>query len=162
MSSIERNAQAFVSNARAQWKELVAVARATSPKNRQQAAAALSQAAGVGKSTLLRKLEAIHAAQQSGTTDERLIELGQARVLATFVKAKREARDDAQVSLRWMVAPELRDGAVEQFYRIGKLLGMTTSNEVWTFMLSQMVQWSDEEILHSAGEGHRVAKRSNP
>jgi hypothetical protein len=160
MTEHERHANEFIGMARAQWEQLVKTARGTHPRDRIQAARTLAYAAGVGKSTLQRKLEAIHAAMKEGYSDEKLIEMGQRAVMAKFVIDKRSGRQDEQVCLKWMVAPELRDGAHEAFYRIGKLLGMTTSNEVWSFLLAQMTVWTDEEILHAAGEGHRAQKRS--
>lgn len=149
---LEKRANEFVLNARAQWRDLVIVARAIRPDQRSDAARSLSQAAGVGKTTLLRKLEALHLAMKDGLADTALIEMGQAKVLGKYVRDKKNGRQDEQVTLKWMVAPELRDGVHEQFHRIAKLLNMTTSNEVWTFVLSQLSQASDEELRHAAGE----------
>jgi hypothetical protein len=148
----EDTANQFVSNARGQWEQLVRVARATTPKGRIGVARTLAEAAGVGVSTLRRKLEALHMAMNSGLTDDELIKRGQRWVMARFVSEKKNGRTDEQVVLKWLVSPELRDAAHENFVRIGKLLNMTTSNEVWTFLISQMTVWTDAEILHAAGE----------
>jgi hypothetical protein len=147
----EETANAFVANSRGQWKMLVKLARATPPRNRMQAASTLSQAAGVGKSTLARKLEAIHLAQNAGVTDEDLIERGQRWTLAKFVTDKKNGRQDAQVCLKWLVAPEIRDAAHENVVRVGKVLGFTTSNQFWQWWNSQIELTSDEELRHSAG-----------
>jgi len=151
-ADIEQNANQFVANAKGQWTELVKLARNTTPRNRAQAARSLAEAAGVGKSTLLRKLEALHAAMAAGLEDEELIAKGQRWTLAKFIADKRNGRDDEQVVLKWLVSPENRDAAHENFWRIGKILSFTTSDQLWAFLNSQMEQWSDEEIKHAAGE----------
>jgi hypothetical protein len=159
VTDLEKNANAFITNAKGQWEMLVKLARATSPRSRGAAAATLAQAAGVGKSTLLRKLEAIHTAQNQGITDEKLIEMGQRAVLAKFVTDKRNGRQDEQVVLKWLVAPENRNAAHENAVRVAKLLHFTTSDEYWNWLNAQISGSTDEEILHSGGEGQRAAQR---
>lgn len=143
------SANAFVSNAKAQWVSLVKTARSIKPKERDDAARSLSIAAGVGKSTLKRKLEALHMAMNNGLSDEKLIEMGQRAVMAKFIQDKRAARTDEQVVLKWLVAPDIRDHAVANSVRVGRLLGFTTSNQYWAWLNAQIENSSDEEILGS-------------
>lgn len=145
------SANAFVSNAKAQWVSLVKTARSIAPKERENAARSLSIAAGVGKSTLKRKLEALHMAMNQGLEDAELIAMGQRAVMARFVTDKRNGRQDTQVCLKWLVSPELRDAAVANSVRVGRILGFTTSNEYWTWLNAQIELTSDEELRHSAG-----------
>lgn len=145
-------ANRFVTNARGQWEQLVSVARTTPPRSRTQVAKTLAEAAGVGKSTLARKLEALHMAMNAGLTDEELVERGQRWVMAKFVTDKRKERDDAQVVLKWSVNPQTRDDAHALFWRIGKILGRRTSEELWDFLIAVFADTSDAEILHLAGE----------
>ena len=157
----EESANRFVLSAKGQWSELVRVARATPPRSRVQVARTLAEAAGVGKSTLARKLEALHMAMNSGLTDDELIQRGQRWVMAKFVTDKRNGRQDAQVVLKWLVAPEIRDDAIKNSVRVGRILGFTTSNEYWTWLNAQVELATDEEIRHAAGEAN-AEKRSKP
>jgi AcrR family transcriptional regulator len=161
MTESERRANAFVSNAKAQWKELVCVARGAKPQDRKTTARALAEAAGVGKSTLERKLLALHLAMQEGMTDDELIERGQRWVLAKYVNDKRNGRQDKQAVLKWLVNPETRDDVQELFARLGRVLKRHTSEELFDFLLAVFADVSDEEILHLAGEGQRAQERSN-
>lgn len=145
------SANQFVSNAKAQWVSLVKTARSIKPKERDEAARQLSIAAGVGKSTLKRKLEALHMAMNQGLEDAELIAMGQRAVMARFVSDKRNGRQDTQVCLKWLVSPEIRDAAVANSVRVGRLLGFTTSNEYWMWHNAMIETSSDEEILHSGG-----------
>lgn len=144
-------ANQFVSNAKAQWASLVKTARSIAPRERESASRALSAAAGVGKSTLRRKLEALHMAMNAGLSDNELIERGQRWVMAKFVTDKRNGRQDEQVVLKWLVAPELREAAIVNSVRVGRLLHFTTSNEYWAWLNAQIELATDEEIRHAAG-----------
>lgn len=147
----EESANRFVSSSKGQWSELVRVARSTPPRARTQVARTLAEAAGVGKSTLARKLEALHMAMNSGLTDEELIQRGQRWCLAKFVTDKRNGRQDEQVVLKWMVSPELRDAAIANSVRVAKILHFTTSNEYWSWLNAQVELATDEELKHAAG-----------
>ncbi len=147
----DESANRFVSSAKGQWSELVRVARSTPPRARTQVARTLAEAAGVGKSTLCRKLEALHMAMNSGLTDDELIRRGQRWVMAKFVTDKRNGRQDSQVCLKWLVSPELRDAAVLNSVRVARLLKFTTSNEYWAWLNAQIELATDEELQHSAG-----------
>jgi len=155
----EDTANSFVTNARGQWEQLVRVARSTPPRSRTQVARTLAEAAGVGKSTLCRKLEALHMAMNSGLTDDELIKRGQRWVMAKFVTDKRNGRQDEQVVLKWLVSPELRDAAIANSVRVARLLKFTTSNEYWSWANAQIELATDEEILHSAGAINAQDKR---
>jgi hypothetical protein len=147
----EESANQFVSNARGQWEQLVRVARATTPKGRIQVARTLAEAAGVGVSTLRRKLEALHMAMNAGLTDDELIKRGQRWVMAKFVTDKRNGRQDEQVVLKWLVSPELRDAAIANSVRVARVLHFTTSNEFWSWLNAQLELTTEEELRHSAG-----------
>jgi len=154
------DANKFVDSAKDQWGALVRLAILTPANNRKQAAAVLASASGVGKSNLQRKLEAIHLALTAGVTVSELIDRGQRWTLAKFVTDKRNGRQDAQVVLKWMVAPELRDDAQALFNRIGEVLHLRTPDERWTFFLGCFADVTDQELWHQAGEDKRVKDRS--
>jgi hypothetical protein len=157
------DANKFVDSAKDQWGALVRLAILTPANNRKQTAYTLASASKVGKTNLENKLKAIHLALAAGVTVSELIERGQRWTIEKYVIDKKNGRQDAQVSLRWMVAPELRDTAHEATKRLMDILHMRTSDELWMYLVSQMVSWTVDEILHSAGEGDRIAKnRSTP
>jgi hypothetical protein len=158
VSDKAHNANQFISNSRSQWSNLVHLARETPPNQRDNAAVNLARAAGVGKSTLKRKLEAIHMAQAAGLPDEQLIQMGQAAVIGKFVKDKSAARDDEQVVLKWLVSPQIRDDVHRLFWNIGKTLGRKTSEELWDFILGVFLDLGPEEIHHLAGNGEMKRK----
>jgi len=151
VTELEQIGAGFVSNSRSQWSNLVHLARKVSPAGRDDLARTLATAAGVGKSTLARKLRAIHEAMKAGLNDDKLIEMGQSAVMAKFVKDKRAERSDEQVVLKWLVAPDLKLVVQEEVWRIAQVLGLKTSDEFWEWMHSVMVGWSEAEILHFAG-----------
>ena len=152
MTELEQIGAGFVSNSRSQWAHLVRLARTVSPAGRDDLARTLAHAAGVGKTTLARKLRAIHEAMKAGLNDDKLIEMGQSAVMAKFVKDKRAERSEDQVVMKWMVASDLKYAVQEEVWRIAQILGLKTSDELWTFLHSVLVGWSTEEIKHLAGE----------
>jgi len=158
MTELEQIGAGFVSNSRSQWAALVGLARKVSPAGRDDLARTLATAAGVGKSTLARKLRAIHEAMKAGLNDDKLIEMGQSAVMAKFVKDKRAERTEDQVVLKWMIASDLRRAVQEEVWRVAQVLGLKTSDEFWSFLHSVMVAWTKEEILHLAGEGQLPKK----
>ena len=153
------DANKFVDSAKEQWASLVKLAITTPANNRRQAAAVLASASGVGKSNLQRKLEAIHLALTAGVTVSELIERGQRWTLAKFVTDKRNGRQDAQVTLKWMVAPEIRDDAQALFNRFGEVLHLRTPDERWSYLLGVFADVTDQELWHQAGEDKRVKER---
>ena len=92
MTNLEASATRFVSQTKGQWAELVRTARKTLPRDRESTARALAEASGIGKSNLVRKIEAIHAAMAEDYSDDAIISMGQKRVLGKFVEAKKRER----------------------------------------------------------------------
>lgn len=152
MTELERIGEGFVTNSRSQWAALVGLARKVSPAGRDDLARTLATAAGVGKSTLRRKIEAIHEGMKAGLTDDKLIEMGQSAVMGKFVKDKKAERTEDLVVLKWMVASDLKRAVQEEVWRIAQILGLKTSDEFWSFFHAVMVGWTKEEIEHLAGE----------
>jgi hypothetical protein len=150
--SLADSANAFVNGSRAQWAELVKLARGTKPRNIPDTAKLLAKHTGIGRKSIEVKLKALKQAMAAGRTDADLLALGQEKVVAEYVTVKREKRQDAQVVLKWLVSPEVKAGVIRETVRIAKVLGFRTSEEVWQFLLSQFVQWTPVELLHSAGE----------
>ena len=153
MSSLEDAAASFVSNSRSQWAELVRVARRTAPRNRMDTARAMAEAAGVGKTTLARKLEAIHAAMYSGMADDQIIEMGQAKVMSKFVKAKKDERTEPLVYIKFGVSPGLREALVANLWRIGKALKVKTQEGALEFVNALLTDLDEDQIRHLAGDG---------
>lgn len=165
MTDLENYAASFVSGSKGQWAALVRIARKVSPKTRDDAARVLSQAAGVGKSTLARKFESLHAAMNTGLTDEQLIEMGQRAVMAKFVKDKREKRSDKLVPFPHRLTQPVRDDLQELCLRLGRILKVRTYDECFELILSIFVDMDDDSVRHLAGLGdtrHESSKVSGP
>jgi hypothetical protein len=144
-------ANQFVSGSKKQWEALVCTVWEMDRRTRTESGKALAAAAGLGKSTLLRKIEAVHLAKQSGMAYAQVVDMGQRACMAKFVTDKRNGRQDEQCVLKWMVAPEIRDAANQNAWRVSKVLGFTTSNQFWQFLNAQLELATDEELQHSAG-----------
>ena len=155
-TELESAATGFVNGSRSQWAELVRIARATLPRNLAQAAKVLAKQAGVGRKGVEVSLKAINRAMAEGLADAQLIEMGREKVIGRYVQGKRSERVDGLVCLTWKIAPELRDDVQREVWRIAQVLGMRTSDQFWEFMLSQMSQWTTDEIRHAAGEGMKA------
>lgn len=161
MTELEQSANGFLLSSKSQWKQLVKIVRETKPRDLDRAARALASGAGVGKPTLLRKMNAINAQMAQGKSDEEIILMGQERVVGALIKAKKAERYEEQVRICWMVSPELKQAITEEFWRIGKVLGIRTQEHLWTYLVSQMCQWTEIELLHSAGMLHGKEKNKS-
>ena len=152
-ADVSEIANRFVGGAKEQWAHLCRLAFSVKPLGIDRAAKVLSESAHVGAPTLKRKLLAIQYARQQGATLDQVILLGQTSVMGGYVNGKKSERTDEQVVLQWKVEPKLRDAVKKEVLRIAKALGFKTSDEFWLWMHAQMVQWTYEELKHSAGEG---------
>lgn len=151
MTDLAKSAERYVNGSLSRWTELVNIAIALKPKQLEKAAVRLAKLAGESAKTMRQKINAIRLASVENSAAD-IKAAGQAKTIATYVKAKNGARTDKQVLLGWKVAPELRDAAHEQALRVATLLKFTTSNEFWQWLNAQLENTSDEEIRHSAGE----------
>jgi hypothetical protein len=149
------DANKFVDSAKDQWGALVRLAILTPANNRKQTAYTLASASKVGKTNLENKLKAIHLALAAGVSVAELIERGQRWTIEKYVKDKKNGRQDAQVTLKWMVAPEIRDDAQKLFNHIGEVLNLRTPDERWDFVLGVFADVTEQELLHQAGRGRK-------
>lgn len=157
MTDAEQAANRYVNGSKALWADIVAVAWVTKPENLDRAAKVLSESAGVGKEALKRKMLAVHYAMRIDSSQmETVVSAGQKAILALYVKGKRSERTEGLATLKWRVAPDLAEAVHKEVWRIAKVLKLKTSDDFWSWLHSQMVTWTTEEILHSAGEGDRI------
>ena len=159
MNDADQAVAAFVATKGEEWKNLVMVACATDAKYIDKAAAVLSTAAKVGKSTLKRKIVAIHYARSHGLGFEQIIDAGQKHILKTFVEEKVKARTAPLVVFPHKLTPEVAKAFDANCRRVGKLLQLRTWDEVVQWINAQIELASDEEIVHAGGEAD-VKKRN--
>lgn len=152
MTELEAVASKFVDQSRNQWANLVKVARKTPVHARSQTAQSLSLASGVGKSNLLRKLEAIHAAMQDGYNDDQLIKMGQAAVVGRYIKAKKDERTEPVVVMKFSVSPGLKDAFLKNLHRIAKIAKINSQEFTLEAVNSILSGLEDEELAALLGE----------
>lgn len=152
MTDLAKTAEKFVASSTEMWAKLVDIALALSPKQLEKAACRLGKLSGISPKTVRRKFDAIRLAQSQGQTAEAIKKAGQEAIVGGYVRTKHNGRTDKQVALRWMVAPELRDAAHEEAWRVAKILNFRTSNEFWQWLTAVLSTATEEEIRHSAGD----------
>ena len=151
MTDAEQAANRYVNGSKAQWSDVVLLAAATKAENLDRAAKVLSEAAGVGKEGLKRKMLAIHYAIHAGNSPDACIALGQKAIIAQYVKGKRSERTEGLATLKWRVSPDLAEAVHREVWRIAQVLKLKTSDDFWSWLHSQMVTWNELELRHSAG-----------
>lgn len=159
MTDLVKNAEDFVQGSRTQWSKLVDIALGIGPKQVDKAADRLASLAGVGRTNVKRKLEAIRFKSQQGWAAEVIKAEGQAATLSTYVKTKVKARTDPLVPFPHKLTPAVRDAFEVTCRRVGKILGLKTWDEVIEFMNSDYLTTVDEEIIHRAGELNNGTKQ---
>jgi hypothetical protein len=152
VTEIEQSANQYVTCTKGQWKELVVVARGTSPKQLEKTAKAIATAAGVGWQTVREKLEAVQCAVRAGYSDEYIIGRGQRQTIADYRKAKAEKRLDPYVVMGWRVTAETRFAVQSEVLRHCKVLKIRDSETYWTWWHAEASAWTDPQLRHSAGE----------
>lgn len=150
-STADRSANAYVVSKREGWSNLVEIVRATLPKNLAQAARVLSKASGVGAASTLRAMQAINYGMAMGLTNDQIIEAGQEKIVGAFIKEKKARREEPLVKLSFLISPDLKEQVVEEFYRVGTILGTPRQEDFLTWLVAEMSSWTEAEILHSAG-----------
>jgi hypothetical protein len=132
----------------------VEIACSISAKRLDNAAKVLAGSTNGSKDTLKRKMEAIQYAQSRGIETDAIKAIGSSKILSDYIKAKKGERIEELTALTYRMAPDLKDKVQKQFVRIAKTLKLTTSDQLFEFLHSVIVDWTEEEILHAAGEGH--------
>lgn len=157
MTEIEKHAGTFVTASTGQWANLVRVVFLLDPRQREETARNMALAAGVGKSNLLRKMEAIAKAREEYTL-EQIIQLGQARVMGKFVSGKKAERAEELVYLRLGMSPGLKQALLENFWRIGKVLKTRTVEHTLEFVNSLLSGLDENQLKELAGDAHAAPK----
>jgi hypothetical protein len=147
----EKRANDFLNGARLQWSALVELVRTIPPREIEKAAKALASGAGVDHKALYRKMQAINLAMAEKMTNEEIISASQRKILGKYIQTKRAERTEPLVRMSWLVSPELKKEVERGLWNVGLALGTNRSENIWEFVGSQMNQWSEEEIKHSAG-----------
>ena len=162
MTEPERGANEYVLSARAQWKQLLDVAKGTSPKGIEKTAKAIASAAGVGWQNVKEKLEAIQSALRAGRDEEWILNRGQKQTIADHRKARMEKRLDPYVMMGWKVTEDTRYAVKCEVLRICKVLGIKDSETFFTWLHAEMSSWTDPQLRHSAGMPRLKKSERNP
>ena len=150
-STADRSANAYVVSKREGFSNLVEIVRETLPKNLAQAARVLAKASHTGAASTLRTMQAINTAMASGKSNEEIVEAGQEKIVGAYIKDKKARREEPLVKLSFLISPDLKEQVIEEFYRVGHILGTPRQEDFLTWLVAEMSSWTEEEILHSAG-----------
>lgn len=137
---------------RSEWASMVEMAMQLRTEELDSAVAAIAQNAKVGTDSVKRKLEAIIHARTLGHSPEEITEMGQEKILGTFIKSRRQEKYSETVTMKWMIPGSQRELVQQQEKRVKQILNLQTSESFWDFMLSVLRNATDEEIRNSAGE----------
>jgi hypothetical protein len=109
------------------------------------------------------KRRAIRWAKESGCSQENIIGLGQATVLANYQRFKKNGLGRQRV-LRWRISAALADAIqcatvnedVEEpmVNRICRLTGIRTSEDLWLYLHSLIQELPDEYLVNHNGDGN--------
>lgn len=135
-----------------EWAKYVKTVTSLASDNIAPAAMSLAHISGVGRASIERKLRAIQWAISEGMDPNVIVAMGQEAVVSAYNKATKAEQSEAQVWIRWKCSGSLRDGVEVERERIMKLLKFTNSEQFVVWLHSVLVNASDEEVLHSAGE----------
>ena len=138
-----------------EWKKIVTTVTSLASENIVPAAMSLSHISGVGRASIERRLKAAQWAISEGMAPPVVIEMGQEAIVSAYNKATKQEQAEQQVWVRWKVPGSLRDQVETERERIMKLLKFTNSEQFVVWLHAVLVNASDEEVLHSAGEDPR-------
>lgn len=137
---------------RAEWLGMVNAAAEIGPDEIPQAATSLAYAAKTGADSVRRKLLAIHYVLSQGLSVPVIVEMGQEAVVASYNRSRREDQLEEKVWLKWKVTGSLRDAMQLEQERISKVLHFVTAEQFFVWLHAQLVNTTDEELRHAAGE----------
>lgn len=135
-----------------EWAQIVKTVASLASENIVPAAMSLSHISGVGRASIERKLRAVQWAISEGMSPAVIESMGQEAVVSAYNKSTKAEQSEAQVWLKWKCSGSLRDSVEVERDRIMKLLKFTNSEQFVVWLHAVLVNASDAEVLHSAGE----------
>lgn len=141
---------------RSDWERLVAIGTklAKDRDSVDQVATSLSRAGKIGADSLKRKLVAIQHMQNRGYSEIEIAAMGQAIVLAQFQKEKVTEQREKMTRLCFLIPGSQKESVQAELDRVRRVLGLSSSEQLFDFIISQLQQASDEDLKHSAGGAH--------
>ena len=147
---------------KSQWQQLVTIAFALSRDRGDvgQVSHTLARASGTSEDSIKRKIIAIQYAQSRGHSEEVVVKMGQTRVLSEYGKSKKQEKYEQMVNLTFKVPGSVRETVLVEFDRVKRILGISTSEQMFDFIVSQLRASTDDELRHAAGDlKHEVATK---
>lgn len=134
-----------------EWRELVKLSLSLTDERVDATATTISRAAKIGFESVRRKLNAIRHAATLGYSEAEIIDQGQEQTLSIFQKGRRESTYTDKVWLKFQIPGSQRELVQQEIERIKRVLGLKDSEQVWDFMLAQLINVTDEELKQAAG-----------
>jgi hypothetical protein len=140
----------LVESYKAEWASLVSLA-VQWRSGKQIDIAAIAKAAKKNSESVAAKLAAISSAIEDGATREQIIDRGEQDTLKAKA-AKRAAAADGRVAMNFRVPADLKECILTDFQKIRSAMGYTTMENCWDWLHSLLLDLSEEEIRHLAGQ----------
>ncbi len=138
---------------KSEWADLVALVSFAGDKEQLTACAEfLAKDTGERSDSILRKIESVRYFIGLGITTEQITTWGQSKTLSSYFKARRSENYEKPVQLRFTVPGSLRELVMQDVDRIRSVLKLVDSEGLWDFLHSLIVNLTDEDLLHLAGE----------
>jgi hypothetical protein len=133
------------------WADLVDISLALPEERIDSAAETLAKNMGTRKDTVKRKMQAIQYAAALAHSPADIKKAGQEVTLGRYVKKSNADRYEQPTVMKWNLPGSLREVIRKDMARIAKVLGFVTSEQLWDFIHSILVDLTADDLKHLAG-----------
>jgi hypothetical protein len=141
-----------VDRARDTWAALVDMSLLLEEDRVDGAATELSKHMGQSKDNLKRKILAIQHVRSLGNSADDIKKAGQGVILSRYIKARNSERYETTTVMKWNIPGSLREVIRNDMARVARVLGFVTSEQLWDFIHSILVDLNDDALKELAGE----------
>lgn len=147
----------LVNDSRSKWADLVDLTFSLPEQQFDSVSESLSKHMGESKYSLKRKMNAISYAHSLGYTAEDIKKEGQELALSRYAKKLNADKYEDTTVMKWNLPGSLREVTRKNMAGVAKILGFTTSEQLWDFLNSVLADLvaNPESLKHLAGEYKR-------
>lgn len=136
---------------RSEWASLVEIASYCKAGKLTIDIDTISAAAKKSPGAVMAKLTAIMTALET-MSQQQVIDAGEKEILSVKAKA-RSQNQDGLVAMNFRVTPDVKEMVLSGLGRISSAMGYGSREESWDWFNALLIELSDSEIRHLAGEG---------
>lgn len=148
----EESTRQYIASSKEVWKVTVHCAYTCSSERMEREVVSLARDSSTNPAVLRRKFQAIQFKRDQGWTEEAIVAAGQGPTLSSYAADRKTRQNEKQRHLRWKVPASLADAVETEVVRIATVLGLTTSEDLWDFWLSVMIDLTPPQLRHLAGQ----------